>query len=320
MLAEGTETMNLQSPSAALVGDHQIPTARVDAGRLGVAWVATLLLSRLPEIVLREGIGIEAPWINLAWIAIAVALVALGSVAPVVRPFRAYLVVMLTVLILTTVVDPLVRGVFLGDVAPADSDPELRRLLGERVLLAIYALGVVPVLAVLGYRGREAYLALGRLTAPAMRVGRREVSWMIVGPIAMLGLVAMTTAFASSTVTPTADLWQKALPLLPVAWLAAGLNAFAEEVLYRAGLLGPLARVVGSGPAVAILAVWFGLGHWYGGIPSGVMGLVLAGSLGLLFGKAMVQTRGLGWPWALHFSADAAIYTFLALGAVAEIA
>ena len=40
------------------------------------------------------------------------------------------------------------------------------------------------------------------------------------------------------------------------------------------------------------------------------MGLVMAGLLGLLFGKAMIDTRGLGVPWALHFSADAAIYTF----------
>jgi hypothetical protein len=48
------------------------------------------------------------------------------------------------------------------------------------------------------------------------------------------------------------------------------------------------------------------------------MGLVMAGLLGLLFGKAMIDTRGLGMPWALHFSADAAIYTFLAVAAVMD--
>ena len=55
-------------------------------------------------------------------------------------------------------------------------------------------------------------------------------------------------------------------PVLPIAWLAAALNAFAEEVLYRAGPLGPLARVVGPRAGSWILAVWFGLSHVYGGI------------------------------------------------------
>jgi hypothetical protein len=30
------------------------------------AWFGTLLMSRLPEIVLREGFGIEADWISAA--------------------------------------------------------------------------------------------------------------------------------------------------------------------------------------------------------------------------------------------------------------
>lgn len=308
--------MNVQSQPAASAGEPPLSVAGVSAGRLAIAWLTTLLLSRLPEIAMREGLNLEVPWINLAWIAMAAVLVAIGSVAPAVRPFRAYFVVIMAVLVLTTIIDPLVRGALLGGPAPADADGELRRLLGERLLLATYALAIVPVLAVLGYRGQGAYLSIGALTAPAMRIGRREISWVVVGPIAMVALVAMTATFASATVTPTPELWQKAIPLLPIALIAAGLNAFAEEVLYRAGLLGPLARLVGPGAAVVILAVWFGLGHWYGGIPSGVMGLVLAGSLGLLFGRAMVQTRGLGWPWALHFATDAAIYTFLALGAV----
>ena len=225
---------------------------------------------------------------------------------------------MLTVLVLTTVIDPLVRGALFGNIAPAGTDPQLRRLFAERVLLVCEALAIVPVLAALGYRGSEAYLALGKLSAPTgLRIGRRALSWAVVGPIVAILLVAATAAFATSLAKPTPDLWSRALPLLPIALLAAALNAFAEEVLYRAGPLGPLARAVGPRAGIWILAAWFGLGHVYGGIPSGVMGLVMAGLLGLLWGKAMIDTRGLGVPWALHFSADAAIYTFLAVAAVA---
>ena len=215
-------------------------------------------------------------------------------------------------------VDPLIRGALFADIAPAGADPQLRRLFAEGVLLVLEALAIIPVLAALGYRGSEAYLALGKLSASSgLRIERRVLSWGVVGPIVAILLVAATAAFASSLARPTADLWSRALPLLPIAWLAAAFNAFAEEVLYRAGPLGPLAGAVGPRAGIWILAVWFGLGHVYGGIPSGVMGLVTAGLLGLLWGKAMIDTRGLGVPWALHFSADAAIYTFLAIAAVA---
>jgi membrane protease YdiL (CAAX protease family) len=284
---------------------------------LVVAWVVTLLLSRLPEIGLREGLGWDVPWINAAWIAVAIVLIVASTAVTILRPLRDYLVVMLAVLVLTTLVDPLIRNALFRDIAPTDTDPELRRLFAERVLLAIEALAIVPVLFALGYRRSDTYLVVGDLRAPSgLRVGGRSVPWLVAGPIAGIALVALTASFASSMVTATPDLWSKAVPLLPLAWLAAGLNAFAEEVLYRAGLLGPLARAVGPRAGVWILAVWFGFGHVYGGIPSGVMGLALAGSLGLLFGKAMIDTRGLAMPWLLHVSADLAIYTFLAVGAV----
>jgi membrane protease YdiL (CAAX protease family) len=283
-----------------------------------IACGTTLLLSRLPEIVLREVVGWDAPWINIVWILVAAGFIVAASVVPLMQPLRAYFVVMLTVIVLTTVVDPLIRGALFGDIAPAGTDPQLRLLFAERGLLVLEALAIVPVLAALGYRGGEAYLALGKLKASSgLRIGRRALSWALVGPIVAILLVAATAAFASSLAKPTPDLWSRALPLLPIAWLAAACNAFAEEVLYRAGPLGPLARAVGPRAGVWILAVWFGLGHVYGGIPSGVMGFVMAGLLGLLWGKAMIDTRGLAVPWALHFSADAAIYTFLAVAAVA---
>ena len=75
--------------------------------------------------------------------------------------------------------------------------------------------------------------------------------------------------------------------------LTALLNSFSEEMLYRAAPFAGLVPVIGSGQALWLMALWFGLGHYYGGIPSGVMGLVFAGALGLLFGKAMVDTRGI---------------------------
>ena len=45
------------------------------------------------------------------------------------------------------------------------------------------------------------------------------------------------------------------------------------------------------------------------------MGALLTGAVALLFGRAMIETRGLVWPLALHFVGDLVIYVFLALAA-----
>ena len=46
----------------------------------------------------------------------------------------------------------------------------------------------------------------------------------------------------------------------------------------------------------------------------------MAGTVGLLFGRAMIESRGLVWPWALHFTADFVIYAVIALAATSPSA
>lgn len=74
------------------------------------------------------------------------------------------------------------------------------------------------------------------------------------------------------------------------------------------------ARKPNSGPrhALWLTSLWFGLGHYYGGFPSGPVGLVYSGMLALLLGKAMLDTRGMGWSWIMHFVIDTIIYFFMA--------
>jgi membrane protease YdiL (CAAX protease family) len=91
------------------------------------------------------------------------------------------------------------------------------------------------------------------------------------------------------------------------------MNAFGEEMAFRAGPLSQLWRINGPKQAVWLTGVWFGLGHYYGGIPSGEIGAVLSGLVGVLFGKAMVETKGMGLPILMHLLLDAAIYAFLAM-------
>ena len=55
------------------------------------------------------------------------------------------------------------------------------------------------------------------------------------------------------------------------------------------------------------------LGHYYGGFPSGPAGMVQSGLLALLMGKAMLDTRGMGWAWTIHVAIDMVIYVILAV-------
>jgi hypothetical protein len=59
--------------------------------------------------------------------------------------------------------------------------------------------------------------------------------------------------------------------------------------------------------------VWFGLGHYYGGIPSGPVGAVFLTFIALLFGRAMLETKGITMPIFIHLFGDIVVYSLLAM-------
>ena len=101
----------------------------------------------------------------------------------------------------------------------------------------------------------------------------------------------------------------------PVVALAA-LNALSENVTYRAAPLATLEPAIGPGQAMLLTAVLFGVGHFYG-VPYGLVGVIMAGALGWILNKTMLETGGFFWPWFIHFCQDALVFSFMALGAVA---
>ncbi len=107
----------------------------------------------------------------------------------------------------------------------------------------------------------------------------------------------------------------QALPLTPVVILIAVINAFNEEFTLRAAPISELFSVVGKKQALMITTLFFGLGHFYG-VPSGLLGVLLASFLGWFLGKSMIETKGFFWAWFIHFLPDAFIFTFFAISAV----
>ena len=83
-------------------------------------------------------------------------------------------------------------------------------------------------------------------------------------------------------------------------------NAFAEESIFRIGIVSPLFGLYAVGVIVLISAVVFGAPHYFG-MPSGVVGGIMAGFLGWLLALSLVETQGLLIAWALHFAQDVVI-------------
>ncbi len=298
---------------------HAVPASFVtrDGRLVALAWLVTLLVSRLPEIVLRDVLRIDVPWMPWAVVALSAGLWALSRVVAAMRPLERYLLVM-TILAALFAALPLVLGSDLWHaLVPVDSQPMLI-LLAERVLLALLALLMIGIVLAMRTTHQEAYLVVGDLDAPTTS-RRKDGSfwrWKTVGPIAFVGLLLLTAWLTGPILPDTIDL-AAALPFIGIGVVAAVLNAFWEEVAYRAVPLSQLQRAIAPSMGVLILAVWFGLGHYYGGIPNGPIGAIATGAVALLFGRAMIETRGLGWPLALHFAGDLVIYTFLAIASVA---
>lgn len=286
-----------------------------------IAWVATLLVSRLPEIVLRELFALSVPWMAWVVVAMSAALWVGARAVAALRPLERYFAILTVLALMLAVIPEVLGSAAWQSLVPSTGHPMVI-LLAERVLLAALAIVMIGVLFVLGTRPSDAYLVRGDLNAPtSSRTPRstERLRWRTFGPIMVVFLLLITAYVAAPAIPAQVDL-PAALPFIGIGAIAALLNAFWEEVAFRAAPLSQLRRAVGPTMGVAILAAWFGLGHFYGGIPSGLMGSLVALAVAFLFGRAMVETRGLGWPLALHFATDLTIYTFLALAATAPVA
>ena len=89
-------------------------------------------------------------------------------------------------------------------------------------------------------------------------------------------------------------------------------NSFCEEMIYRLGVVSPLKGLLSPMVIFIISAVLFGIPH-LAGMPSGVVGAVMAGLLGLVLAKSVYETNGLFWAFLIHFLQDVIIFSSLYL-------
>lgn len=188
----------------------------------------------------------------------------------------------------------------------------------EQMLNLLVTLAIIVYLLVLKKTPRAFFLTMGNLSAPVKPIKpilEKPGTWKSFGIACAVFISLGTLAFLVIAGRPPLNIVMKALPFLPVVLLSAVANAFYEEVSYKASYLSVLEPVVGKTQALWLMAVFFGVWHFYG-IPYGVTGVLLATFLGWLLGKSMLETRGMFWAWFIHFLQDVLIFSFLAIGSV----
>ena len=121
-------------------------------------------------------------------------------------------------------------------------------------------------------------------------------------PIVTLVTGGVLAAQAGGLSALSAPLWAVAF----ILGLAAS-NALAEETFARFHVVAVLHGHVPPRVICLASAAVFGLPHALG-TPGGPGGVVLAGFLGWLLAKAVIETRGLGLAWLVHAVQDVVIY------------
>ena len=295
-------------------------TPRSRTGVIVAAWTHVLALSLGPTIIAQELLGqtlsadLRAGY-SVIVIAAGMALTVVWAPLRVLRPFLfLFLVLVGAQWVVYTQVDRLpVFRTWLA--APSFNS----YMLAEQALNLVVTLAVVIALYLVHRDRRAFYLAMGDTSAPAGPIGwmgvRAGDPWSGLGRNLGIVISLGTLAFLAFSGTPSADIVIRALPFLPVVLLASALNAFNEEVTYKASFLSVLVEPVGSRQALRMVAAYFGLAHFYG-VPYGIVGVLLAWFLGWILAKSMLETRGLAWAWLIHFLQVVLIFGFLAIGAI----
>jgi hypothetical protein len=277
-------------------------------------------VSGLPKIVLQEIFDYQVSSDLGAIIALTVSLVGfaltfLWSTARPLRPFFIlFLVLVGTEWFVYTKVDQLsfYRNWL-------DNPSFNIYMLAEQSLRLLVTLLVILALLLLKRHASAFFLVKGdtaALAEPINWMGIKEGErWNRLGRNFAIIISSGTLAFLVLAGRPPLDIAVHALPFFPAVLLTAVLNAFNEEMTYKASFLSVLEGVIGKNQALWLMAAYFGIGHFYG-VPYGVIGVLMAGFLGWFLGKSMLETRGLWWAWFIHFWQDVLIFSFLAIGSI----
>jgi membrane protease YdiL (CAAX protease family) len=278
------------------------------------AWAGVLATSALIPIIWQSGLSHpDSAWLDVVQLGLVLALLAGARSIPTLRPLT----------LLFAVLSAQAAGFLVlrigervtGFTAWADSAPDYQWIPAASALLIFPAALMVVTALAAGLTRRDLFLAAGDLRARSRIPGTaRFTRWHRQAlPVIALFLVPLVIQLTLVS-RPDLDQLGKALALLPLGVGFALVNAAQEEIRFRAVPIAALEPSVGAEAAIWMTAAAFGLAHW-SGHPSGPTGVLLTFGAGLILAKAIVETRGLAWAWALHALLDVVIFFFIVMEA-----
>jgi membrane protease YdiL (CAAX protease family) len=281
------------------------------------AWVVMLIVSDLPDMLITWLGGTVPSWMFWAKAAFLAVFFGLTRMNKAIRPLGQYALALVT-LFLALGLTSLLRGTtwFQGHFNYRGVS-YFTGYAAVMILDIFVALAVIAVLWLMKRDRKAFFLARGRMDAPiepirwlGIKAGGswKSAGWVFAGVAALAVFVPTILGIAPSGATLL-----RALPLLPAAILFAAVNAFTEEAYFRCSLLSTLHDVIGKTHTLLLTLVFFGLSHWLYGSPSGLAGFAMTGFLAWVMGRSMLETKGMLWPWIIHFAPDVVIFMSYAL-------
>jgi hypothetical protein len=280
-----------------------------------VAWGTMVFISVVPEIAALTFAGGIPAWLPWAKMGLMLCLGLAALAWQPLRPLRDFFFVMLAFFALPVLGGRIdftshpFQSLFGATVFDARMQPEQTRKLAV-------SLGMIAVLLLLGYQRRNCFLTSGNLCArirPVRVLGfPKPDPWPFFGLLWAFNVAAALAVMQYFALRPTSGDLLKVLPILPSIVFYSALNAFNEEITFRAPMLATLEPVVGGQQALWLSACFFGIAHYFG-TPGGLIGGLASIFIGWLLGKAMLETRGLFWPWLIHLVSDIVIFVFLTM-------
>lgn len=190
------------------------------------------------------------------------------------------------------------------------------------LLCYLFRLAPLPPLSFLYIVPIVLYAAVVRF-APSIRRETTWLTWGAVTPRLVAGALAVVVVSGAALVgwywlvRPDIAAFTRFIPEWPLPLLLLGglgfavLNGIVEEVIFRGIVWDGVAALVPVPAALlAVQAVFFGTAHFWG-VPSGIIGAVLATVYGVMLGIIRQRSGGLGMAIVTHVFADLVIFCIL---------
>lgn len=169
------------------------------------------------------------------------------------------------------------------------------------------------MLGLIATKTRFRFLNLKHIDAPMLPVKLLGIPqgsrWKSTGFL-IAALISLGTGVAVYMQVSNRPLSLALFPDVPLILILSLMNSFTEEVVFRLSYV-TIVDDQGFSPKLALFlgSAVFGVVHYFGMAPKGLIGALMAGFLGWFLTKSILETKGFFWAWFIHFLQDVVILT-----------